>query len=162
MKTLAALFAAFVLSLSFTQAHALMPFPKKPDASLTPGDLCRQADQIRYPERIKYCERNVDLETKKWVIQEYDRKFGYEIDRMDRQNFKIDHYFPLCAGGSNHISNLWPQHESVYVITDILEAKICEKMAEGRLRQLEALQIVKIGKSDLNQVSKLLRQLEAL
>lgn len=137
-------------------------FPIKPDQSLTPGDLCDHADEIRYPERIKYCTRDVDGWTKRQIIEEYDYKLGYDVSQMNRQEFKIDHYIPLCAGGSNNTSNLWPQHQSVYTITDALEAKICEKMAVGRLKQINAIQIIKTGKNDLSKVPKLMQHLESL
>src|SRR5687768_11664149 len=33
-------------------------YPVHPHPEMTPGDLCKKASAIRYPERIKYCERN--------------------------------------------------------------------------------------------------------
>lgn len=134
-----------------TLSHAGGNFPKGPDAALTPGALCNHADAYRYPEKIKYCERDVSSSTKAGIFQKYDQ-LGYRTRSMKRQAFKIDHYIPLCAGGSNETKNLWPQHESVYQITDQLEALICEKMAAGRLLQKDAIQLIMEAKNNLDQV----------
>lgn len=130
-------------------------FPIGPNPQMTPGSLCQNPTQIRYPERIKYCQRNVDRSVKQAIIAEYDRRFGFQIQRMDRQLFKIDHYIPLCAGGSNDPSNLWPQHQSVFVITDPLEQLVCQKMQEGRLRQVDAIAIFQRAKNNLQEVPRI-------
>jgi hypothetical protein len=123
-------------------------FPTAPDKKLTPGSLCERPSEYRYPEGIAYCERAVKSELKAEIIRRYDNQLGYRVGQMDRQAFKIDHYIPLCAGGSNRPDNLWPQHESVYVLTDELEALLCEKMSEGRLQQAEAIKLIRRAKAD--------------
>lgn len=143
--------ALFVLvsivgSLTWAQGN----FPTGPDATLTPGALCNSASQIRYPERIKYCKRDVSGGEKAQIFKAYDQ-IGYRTRSMDRQQFKIDHYIPLCAGGSNSEDNLWPQHESVYVITDKLEELVCIKMSEGRLSQKRAIEYIKRAKNNLDE-----------
>ena len=158
MKQLFAL--AFVCLLSLT-SHAMDSFPKGPDANLTPGALCTSPDSYRYPEHIPYCSRNVDTITKKDVFAEYD-KLGYRTQSMNRGDFKIDHYIPLCMGGANSESNLWPQHKSVYAITDPLEPALCGKMAEGKLKQADAVRLMKQGKANLDQVPAILAQVNAL
>ena len=80
---------------------------------------------------------------------------------MDRMKFKIDHFIPLCMGGSNDKSNLWPQHESVYKITDPLEPAMCNKMAEGKLLQAEAIDLIKYAKQHLDEVPRILREIES-
>lgn len=129
---------------------------------MTPGSLCPRADETRYPERIKYCQRNVDRETKQDIIREYDRKLGYEIGSMPRYDFKIDHVIPLCAGGSNSRDNLWPQHKSVYNITDPMEPLACDKMKMGRLRQADAVRMIIRAKLDLRLVPETIRYFESL
>ncbi len=119
---------------------------------MTPGSTCQHASRYRYPEKIAYCERNVDSSLKREVIRDYHQKLGYKIQTMDRQAFKIDHYIPLCMGGSNSRDNLWPQHRSVFEITDHLEQLLCEKMAEGVLRQAEAIDLIRKAKNNLDQV----------
>jgi hypothetical protein len=137
-------------------------FPTGPDVSLTPGDFCHQADSYRYPERIPYCDRNVEPGLKSNIIVQYDHLLGFSIENMPRGKFKIDHYIPLCMGGSNEASNLWPQHESVYTITDPLEPVICQKMSEGKLLQAEAIDLIKQAKNHLDEAPAILKKVTAL
>lgn len=160
MKALA-LTIVVLSTLSFHHAFA-DDFPEGPIAQETPGKLCDQPNQTRYPEKIAYCDRDVAPETKREIIQDYDRKFGFKIESMPRNQFKIDHYIPLCVGGSNDISNLWPQHESVYTITDPLEEALCVKMAQGKLLQKDAVALVKEGKNHLDEVPQILAHVNSL
>ena len=152
-----------ILATSLTSSMALAQddFPKGPDAQMTPGDLCTKPTERRYPERIAYCARDVASDLKKQIFTDYDVKLGYNTTKMDRQQFKIDHFIPLCMGGSNEKSNLWPQHVSVYTVTDPIEPLACEKMAEGRLSQADAIVLVKRAKNDLSQVPAVLAELNA-
>lgn len=153
-----------VLSFVFfaaTTALAVDQFPKNPDDNLTPGALCAHADELRYPEQIKYCERDVSSSTKKGIFQKYDQ-LGYRTRSMNRQKFKIDHYIPLCMGGANDTKNLWPQHESVYNITDELEFVLCEKMKAGRLKQKDAINFIREAKHNLDQVNEIRRIVDGL
>jgi hypothetical protein len=129
-----------------------MRFPLGPDHSVTPGETCQRADTVRYPEKIAYCSRDVSSGTKNEIIRNYDKTFGYEIGRMNRSEFKIDHYISLCMGGSNSTKNLWPQHQSVYTKTDPLEQKLCELMSAGKLLQKDAIEMIRRAKNDLSQV----------
>lgn len=144
------------------KAFANGDFPTMPNLDMTPGMLCVTPDAKRYPEQINYCNRNVDTVTKDDVIRRYDSNFGYKIESMPRGDFKIDHLIPLCAGGANDERNLWPQHKSVYTITDPVEPLICGKMATGRLKQAQAVQMVIYAKTHLDQVPQILNQLNAL
>ena len=137
-------------------------FPTQPNLQVTPGTLCQNPDAIRYPEKINYCNRNVKSDLKKEIIKTYDSLFGYTIESMDRNEFKIDHFIPLCMGGGNDKENLWPQHVSVYTITDPLEPTLCGKMEQGLLRQADAVEMIKRGKLNLDQVPSLLEQINAL
>lgn len=137
-------------------------FPVMPEDVVTKGSLCKTGNTKRYPEGILYCERNVSTNTKKNIIKEYDEMFGYSIGSMNRQDFKIDHLIPLCAGGSNDKSNLWPQHKSVFTITDPLEFCICQKMAAGRLKQKDAIQIILHAKTHLDEVPNVMAQVESM
>lgn len=161
MNAFKSLFVSALLILTTSSAFALDAFPKGPDATLTPGALCSHPDERRYPENIAYCDRNVDSSVKGEIFMAYDQ-IGYRTRSMRRQDFKIDHYFPLCMGGSNEKTNLWPQHKSVYEITDPLEQKICDKMAEGVLLQKDAIEIVKKAKADLSTVDGYMEQLDNL
>ncbi|RYZ63685.1 MAG: hypothetical protein EOP05_23155 [Proteobacteria bacterium] len=153
VKHLQFLIAALVLSVAFqSNANTEERFPTHPDAQMTPGKLCSNGTTRRYPEGIPYCNRNVERGLKADIFKAYDEDLGFETRQMNRGDFKIDHYIPLCAGGSNSIENLWPQHRTVFAITDPMEPLVCEKMSEGVLKQAEAIELIKRGKNNLEQV----------
>ena len=138
-------------------------FPIGPNDQMTPGALCDKADAYRYPEHIKYCNRNVENGLKDDIIRDYDAKFGYKIEQMNRVDFKIDHLIPLCAGGANTRENLWPQHKTVYVKTDLIEETLCKLMAAGKMKQNDAVNLILDVKHHLEKADsvrdQLLRQL---
>ena len=137
-------------------------YPQNPETSITTGKLCEKSQVTRYPEKIPYCERDVSWQTKEILMKEYDQKFNYHIMKLPRSDIKIDHFIPLCAGGSNDISNLWPQHKTVFAISDPLEPVICEKMAVGRLKQKEAISLIIEAKMNLDRTSKILQYVNGL
>lgn len=160
---------ALVLTVSFAVTVATTAFageqksfPVGPDQSMTPGSLCDHPSEYRYPEKIKYCERNVDSSLKNEIIQDYNQKLGFNIRKEDRSQYKIDHFYPLCMGGSNHQDNLWPQHQSVYTQTDMIEQVGCQKMAEGKLQQRTAIEWVREAKLDLSKAKAVLDRMQAL
>jgi hypothetical protein len=136
-------------------------FPTHPHSEVTPGSLCERASEMRYPERVKYCDRDVDGSLKAQLFVMYDREFGYETTKMERSDFKIDHLIPLCLGGSNDADNLWPQHKSIYEQTDPLEPFLCGTLAEGKVKQAEAVQIILAIKQNPFNADNELRKLEA-
>jgi hypothetical protein len=157
--------ATLVLGLCFvvnveagTQSH----FPVGPDLNVTPGSFCTHPDTYRYPEHIAYCERDVASSLKQAIIRQYNEQLGFDIRANERGQFKIDHLIPLCAGGSNNQNNLWPQHQSVYVHTDMIEQVACEKMAEGKVQQKTAVEMILTAKHDLSKADDILRQFQAM
>jgi hypothetical protein len=154
-------FPLFFLA-SFSVFADQTSYPIRPDESLTPGSLCSNPDSKRYPEGIPYCSRSVKSALKHEIMQTYDERLGFGVTRMSRAAFKIDHYIPLCMGGSNNSDNLWPQHEAVYVVTDPLEQEACIKMSKGLLRQADAVVMIKQAKADLSQVPHLLAHVRGL
>lgn len=151
-----------ILSLLSINAYAGGPFPQIPNTILTPGKLCDKPVKLRYPEQIAYCERDVSYETKEILIQRYDEQLGFHIQSMTRADFKIDHFIPLCAGGSNDSQNLWPQHKSIYAKTDPIEPLLCEKMALGKLSQAQAVLLVIKAKTDLSAIPVVMKTLQGL
>ena len=137
-------------------------YPVGPDLNVTPGDVCENSGVKRYPENIDYCERNVSSQTKNELIRMYDEKFGYQIEQMNRQDFKIDHFIPLSIGGSNSTRNLWPQHKSVYTVTDPLESILSNKITQGRIKQAEAIRVIKEAKLNLGRVPELVHYVNSL
>jgi uncharacterized protein YgiM (DUF1202 family) len=86
--------------------------------------------------------RKVPASVHKQVYDEYNVP-------SDQRNFKdgeVDHFYPLCAGGSNDISNLWYQpaiadwngKDFGYHTKDKLEAYICVQIKAGKLDPKEA------------------------
>ena len=152
----------FVLSFLFQSlALASGSYPDGPELTSTPGSLC-EIGVKRYPENIIYCERDVDTQLKKEIIRKYDQEFGYHIQTMPRDQFKIDHFIPLSIGGSNSITNLWPQHHSVYEITDPVEHLLGQKIAEAKVKQVEAIKLIREVKMNLSKAPEVIRYLQGL
>jgi hypothetical protein len=164
MRTFASLVfvVAFSVSALALNAGPDGQFPLHPDPTMTPGALCTTGQTRRYPEGITYCERDVDPSLKHDLFRRYDVTLGYDTQTMPRADFKIDHFIPLCAGGANSAENLWPQHKTVYAITDPVEPLICQKMSNGVLKQAEAVQLVRKAKLDLKQVPAVMAYLNGL
>ena len=72
--------------------------------------------------------------------------FEYGVDPKNHPPGEIDHFFPLCAGGSNDITNLWFQPATNvwngknygYHEKDDLEAWVCQQIKAKRLDPQEA------------------------
>ncbi len=137
-------------------------FPTIPEDEMTPGSLCKHPDELRYPERIPYCNRSVSKSLKNQIIHAYDVSFNYTIEQMNRQDFKIDHLIPLCMGGSNEQLNLWPQHMTVYTLTDQLEERLCTGMAQGALTQVEALEMIRDAKHHHEMIPEIKSKIAAI
>ncbi|MCC2680045.1 MAG: hypothetical protein K0R29_2621 [Pseudobdellovibrio sp.] len=137
-------------------------FPVGPDPQRTPGSLCASSAKKRYKENINYCERNVNTSEKNQIIKMYDEELGFEIRQMNRQDFKIDHFIPLSIGGSNAKDNLWPQHKTVFEVTDPLEQELSNKIVAGLISQSEAVRIIREAKLNLGRVPELLDYVRGL
>lgn len=161
MKVFKSFVIGFVL-LTSVFSYAGDRFPQGPDPQLTPGVLCTNSPVRRYAEQIVYCERNVDGSTKAQVIAMYDQQLGFSIRQMNRGDFKIDHFIPLSIGGANSVENLWPQHKSVYTVTDPLEQQLSNKMVEGRITQAEAIRVIREAKLNLGRVPELIDFVQGL
>ena len=94
------------------------------------------------------------------IIKTYDSSFDYTIATMPRNDFKIDHYIPLCMGGSNDVANLWPQHKSVYIYTDDLEQTLCLYMERGRMKQADAISYIKLVKNNVDEAAHVQMEIE--
>ncbi|MBA2404645.1 MAG: hypothetical protein H0V66_07730 [Bdellovibrionales bacterium] len=136
-------------------------YPMGPNARLTPGELCDRPARYRYPENIAYCERDVSTQQKDQVFAAY-RSNGFKLSYQNRSSYKVDHYLPLCAGGSNNNENLWPQHLSISNITDALEKLGCDKMALGKITQAKFITLIKRVKNDLSQANAVRAELSRL
>ncbi len=129
----------FVVTFSLS-AWTYPRYPKTPDVELTPGKLCSYSDpDFEYwrpagnGNHYAYCERNVSWETKQYV---YDL---YGIPENDRRQYIIDHLIPLSVGGSNSISNLWPEHRSMTNKRMDFERILFENLRDGDHSQEDAV-----------------------
>lgn len=155
MKTL------FVTLLVLSSSYALADnYPLGPHLEITPGTLCSEPVEFRYPEKIAYCGRDVSGHTKEVIFDKY-RDLGYKLPG-ERKDYKIDHFIPLCAGGSNYQTNLWPQHISISKITDPIEALGCEKLAKGLISHQDLINTIYQVKLNLNLAQQVYRQLQVL
>ena len=120
-----------------------------PNRGLTPGlaatlkvsDLTRRySDHCpRGKVTCTYSEdhRNVGKGTRDSVYAEY------KVPDAERksQHGEVDHFWPLCAGGSNDLKNLWYQPEENelnkenlgFNEKDWLEAEVCKEIKAGQL-----------------------------
>jgi len=167
-KSILSLFALiFTLNLHAEMSYDLesasgQKYPTGPDQMMTPGKLCTTPTEKRYAEGIDYCERNVTTDTKNAVIAAYDKQLGYQIRTMNRGDFKIDHFIPLSIGGANDTENLWPQHKSVYKYSDPLELQLSQLMVAGRIKQAEAIKLIKDCKYNLPRCSEISHSLSRI
>ena len=115
-----------------------------PNPQLTPGKadtLSFQDLTARYNgQTYSQAHRNVSNTEKNQVCNEYP-------DNCKVSNEK-DHFYPLCAGGSNDITNLWAQPEVNqwkgedwgFHRKDKLESWICVQIKAGKLDPKDAFQ----------------------
>jgi uncharacterized protein YgiM (DUF1202 family) len=125
-----------------------------PDPSMTPGlaatvsvaDLTKTYTD-NCPNSKPSCtysqdHRNVPGSVHAKVYDEYN----VPQDQRNIKDGEVDHFYPLCAGGSNDISNLWYQpavgdwngKDFGYHTKDKLETYICVQIKAGKLDPKEA------------------------
>ena len=102
-----------------------------PDPALTPGDVLTQDARIVCVPGYAGSVRDVSQATKRKVFARY------KILTRAPYEYEIDHLVSLVLGGSNEITNLWPQSYKstpVNALTkDRLEAKIRWLVCRGDL-----------------------------
>lgn len=113
----------------------------RPDKNLTGG-----AASIRTKERIAACGHagenrgHMTRERQDEVLKRYGLPTGAHPD------YEIDHLIPLCLGGSDDPSNLWPQPRRRIEATwnaeakERLERKICDLVCAGQIDDIAAAQ----------------------
>ena len=112
-------------------------YPTYPDPKLTPGDI------VNYPIE-KICvsgysdeERHVTNSRKKEVYAEYGVPYP-----QPKGSYEVDHFMPVCIGGSNEMSNLWLQPAQPYPgyhEKDQLEQYLCRAVCrDGKMTIQEA------------------------
>jgi len=156
------LLIALTTSMSFSGQVGNNKFPDGPNPQMTPGALCQNSTTYRYPEHIKYCARDVSSSTKNQIIARYDKELGFNVAQMNRGDFKIDHFIPLSIGGANEVTNLWPQHKSIYAFSDPLESDLSNLISAAKITQAEAIRVMKECKLNLSRCAELGDYLKSL
>jgi hypothetical protein len=95
--------------------------PGQWDSSLTPGYLCTHSSDER---------RNVSQSTKHRVFASYGIAYP---DPEQRSQWEVDHLVSLSLGGTNDVSNLWPQQAPGYHDKDKLEVRLYHLICDGKL-----------------------------
>ena len=115
-------------------------FPYVPNPAWTNGELCdvKNPDfkELRYAEKIPYCERNVSTQTKFHIYKLYG------VPEHCRSAYTIDHFVPLSLGGTNDIRNLWPEARAVKRVRQNLEVEVYKKLSTGKITQAQAVDMV--------------------
>ena len=107
-----------------------------PNPSFTPGAVWTQVTlaDIQQPNYSKSV-RNVPESEHRKVFERYG------LDYSKHADFEVDHLVPLAWGGSNDVSNLWPQpFEGQWNahVKDALEVHGLKLIREGKLDLREA------------------------
>ena len=97
-----------------------------------------------YGQTYSQSHRNVNQAEHTQVYDEYN----VPQNQRNIQNGEIDHLYPLCAGGSNDISNLWYQPINViykgqnvgFKLKDRLETWVCVQIKANRITPQDAFE----------------------
>jgi hypothetical protein len=141
-------YAALVtLSINVFADEAIMaasPVPITPDPEITTGDLCTPKDTdfegYRYKENVPTCVRDVTWERKTKIYE------AYNVPLKCRSFYTVDHYLPLSMGGSNHDTNLWPEHKDIKATRQNLEQELYGQLRQGLISQKQALEQIVYAK----------------
>lgn len=137
---LVSLFAVTLLISQVSFANFLIDIPINPNVDLTPGDMCSKQDKdfydVRYPEKMIYCKRNVSQGKKGRIYT------AYSIPEKCRHRYTVDHLVPLALGGNNSPENLWPEHVLVKATRQLLEQELYLAVSRGDMRSDDAIEIL--------------------
>jgi hypothetical protein len=104
-----------------------------PNRILTPGAILTQDAQIvckyGYTKGLRYIPA--------YKKQQVYERYGISPESKD---YVIDHFIPLELGGSNELTNLWPQSWPGYYQKDLVENYLSDEVCQGRMTLPEAQQ----------------------
>ncbi len=101
-----------------------------PDSACTPGAVLTTNINLICKSGYTKTVRNVSLSKKKQVFVEYG------IPYSKHQNYEVDHLIALEIGGSNDISNLWPESSLIRngsSVKDKFENYLHAQVCSGKL-----------------------------
>lgn len=97
-----------------------------PDPALTPGKVDPAVSKEVICTTSTRDRRKVTDRMKTEVF----RRYGI---RRDGKTHEVDHLVPLCAGGANDLTNLWPEPWPDAHAKDRLEVRLCRAVCLGEL-----------------------------
>ncbi len=106
-----------------------------PDTACTPGAVLTTDTKVMCVTGYTTTVRNVSISTKKKVFQEYG------IPWSKRSNYEVDHLISLELGGSNNISNLFPESHLIKnnsFTKDAFENYLHKQVCTGKLSITDA------------------------
>lgn len=106
-----------------------------PDSACTPGAVLTTDSKVICISGYTKTVRDVSLTTKKAVFAEYGIPYSKHGD------YEVDHLISLELGGSNDISNLWPEltkGDSGSLVKDKLENFLHSQICNGKLSVTDA------------------------
>lgn len=111
-----------------------------PDKECTPGSIIETAtkEEICTPGYSKSV-RNVSVQTKKEIYEEYG------IYQHKTGEYQIDHFISLSLGGSNDVSNLWPEPLNPrpgYMEKDKVEFYLYQTLCGGKVSLPQAQYLI--------------------
>jgi hypothetical protein len=94
-----------------------------PNRAIVTGDILERNKSIICKTGYSSTVRNVPLSLRKKVFA----RDGVEYPQP-RFTYELDHWLPLCLGGSNDESNLFVQFEPYYKWKDRVEVYLCKEL----------------------------------
>jgi hypothetical protein len=110
-----------------------------PNPQITPGATRQVTENEVCVKGYAGDTRNVTDSEKKQV---FDR---YGIDWQYHSYFEVDHFISLELGGSNDVTNLWPEpYEGLFNahMKDLVENFLHQEVCSGKLTLLQAQQAI--------------------
>lgn len=106
-----------------------------PDSACTPGSVLTTDISVICKSGYTKTVRNVSDTTRQKVFAEYG------IPYSEHRNYEIDHLISLELGGSNDISNLWPENSNIAngsLTKDKFENYLHSQICNGKMTVQEA------------------------
>lgn len=143
--------AAKVIVLTALSFRALAGDPIRPDKALTPGDILTNVTIEKLCEKGYVTKEKVRKVSESEKRQVFVRYFGAVPTHTG--SYEIDHLVSLELGGSDSISNLWPQ---TYERTNKWNARVKDRL-EDKLASLLRARLVSDGSTN---ASNFLKQIQ--
>ena len=113
-------------------------YPYYPDPVLTPGTVIRGIDTKTtchngYARLARHVSKHLKTEVMK----------RYKLDPATQHLYEIDHFIPLNIGGTNDITNLWPEPLASAHDKDKVEFFLYQEVCHSRMQIEDAQDQIK-------------------